>query len=125
MNILFLYSDSNDINGRQARHRDGGDGDREMMVGDQLRIDNCFLTLNTMTKATSFHSLASSPSHPQIKPICAIKFTTLAFVTAAAGAASAFTIPDKRADGGYVQVTSGAASFTQYSGCNQPGTFFL
>lgn len=30
---------------------------------------------------------------------------------------------DKRAAGGYVQTTSGSASFTMFSGCNRPGTY--
>ena len=53
------------------------------------------------------------------------KFTSLAFATVVAGAAGAFFVPEKRADGGYIQVTSGAASFTQYSGCNQPGASYF
>lgn len=49
------------------------------------------------------------------------KFSTLIRFVAAAGVASALSLPDKRATGGYVQVTSGAASFTEYWGCAQPG----
>ena len=36
--------------------------------------------------------------------------------------ASCVAVADKRATGGYVQNTSGGASFTHYSGCSQPGT---
>ncbi len=46
----------------------------EIIDQRQHRINNCFLTLTTMTEATPLHSLASSASHPQIKPICTIKF---------------------------------------------------
>ena len=40
---------------------------------------------------------------------------------AVATIASCVSVPDKRATGGYLQNPSGTASFTHYSGCNQPG----
>ena len=40
---------------------------------------------------------------------------------AVATLASCLSVTDKRATGGYVQNPSGTASFTQYTGCNQPG----
>ncbi len=50
------------------------------------------------------------------------KLSALFYFVAVASLASAFTVPDKRATGGYVQQASGTASFTHYSGCGQPGT---
>ncbi|KAF7793925.1 hypothetical protein EIP86_005047 [Pleurotus ostreatoroseus] len=43
----------------------------------------------------------------------------LSFVTAV-GVANALVLTQKRADGGYIQQTSGQASFTHYSGCGMP-----
>jgi hypothetical protein len=52
--------------------------------------------------------------------------TTLAYVFAAAGLVSAVTHPrHKRATDGYIQVASGNASFTQYTGCSAPGEYML
>lgn len=48
------------------------------------------------------------------------RFTAILCFIAVASIASAATV-DKRATGGYVQNTSGSASFTMYSGCNAPG----
>ncbi|KAI0766504.1 endoglucanase V-like protein [Irpex lacteus] len=48
------------------------------------------------------------------------KLSALFYFVAVASLASAFTVPDKRATGGYVQQASGTASFTHYSGCGQP-----
>ncbi|KAH9849936.1 endoglucanase V-like protein [Lenzites betulinus] len=48
------------------------------------------------------------------------RFLQFLQVIAVATLASCLTTPDKRATGGYVQNPSGTASFTHYSGCNQP-----
>ena len=49
------------------------------------------------------------------------RFSTLLSFAVAAGVATVA----EAADGGYVQVTSGAASFTQYPGCSQAGMSVL
>ncbi|KAJ3559278.1 hypothetical protein NM688_g436 [Phlebia brevispora] len=49
-----------------------------------------------------------------------IKLVNLIYLALAFGGANAFYVPDKRAEGGYVQVTSGNASFTEYWGCSEP-----
>ncbi|KAK7685672.1 hypothetical protein QCA50_011016 [Cerrena zonata] len=48
------------------------------------------------------------------------RFTSFLFFVAVASIASALTVTEKRATGGYIQTASGQASFTHYSGCNQP-----
>ncbi|KAI0085190.1 endoglucanase V-like protein [Irpex rosettiformis] len=48
------------------------------------------------------------------------RFSTLFSFLAIASLASALTVPEKRATGGYVQQASGTASFTYYSGCGSP-----
>ena len=56
------------------------------------------------------------PSNPMAnKLLLFVQFVAIATI------ASCFTVADKRATGGYVQNTSGGASFTHYSGCSQPG----
>ncbi|KAK0232648.1 hypothetical protein IW262DRAFT_1499350 [Armillaria fumosa] len=57
-----LYSDSNDINGRQARYRDVGNSDRDV-VGDQFSINTYFLALTTASEETPL-SLASIAGYP-------------------------------------------------------------
>ncbi|CAL1714201.1 unnamed protein product [Somion occarium] len=48
------------------------------------------------------------------------KITSLLYLVAIVSLASALTVVDKRATGGYIQNPSGNASFTHYSGCNRP-----
>lgn len=52
------------------------------------------------------------------------RIASFLFFIAVASVSSALTVTEKRATGGYVQNPSGQASFTHYSGCNQPGTHF-
>ena len=58
-------------------------------------------------------------------PIIMAKLTAFLSFVAVATLASAFTVSEKRATGGYVQNTSGSSSFTMYTGCGSPGTLTL
>jgi hypothetical protein len=53
------------------------------------------------------------------------KLSTFLYFFAVASLASALTVSEKRATGGYVQNSSGQASFTMYSGCGSPGTVLV
>ena len=49
------------------------------------------------------------------------KLSTFLCLFSIASVASALTVGEKRATGGYIQNPSGQASFTMYSGCGSPG----
>lgn len=53
------------------------------------------------------------------------RFINFLYLVAVVSVASALTVSDKRATGGYVQNPSGTASFTMYSGCGSPGISIL
>ena len=50
------------------------------------------------------------------------KLSTFLYFLAVASLASALTVSEKRATGGYIQNPSGQASFTMYTGCGSPGS---
>ena len=54
-----------------------------------------------------------------------MKLVILVALLSSITTAAAIVVESQRATGGYIQLPSGSASFTQYGGCSSPGTFAL
>ena len=54
-----------------------------------------------------------------------MKLVILSALLSSIATATPAIVVERGETGGYIQLPSGSASFTQYSGCSTPGTFAL